>query len=155
MSSKPGVGRRVLGVGFVAATLSGTQPVRARARRPSRGRRPGRQAHPRHRAVRAGGGTDIVGRILAEQLTQMFGQQVIVENKAGANGNLAAAIVAASDPDGYTLLFTNTSIMTIAPSIYSNLTFVPLRDFSRSCAWPKCRTCCWSMPTCRRNRWRS
>ncbi len=76
-----------------------------------------------------GGGTDVVARILAEQLTSLLGQTVLVENKAGANGNLAGGFVAKSDPDGYTLLFTNTSIMTIAPSIYNNLTFDPARDF--------------------------
>ena len=76
-----------------------------------------------------GGGTDVVARILAEQLTRKLGQTVLVENRAGANGNLAAAFVAKSEPDGYTLLFPNTSIMTIAPSIYTNLTFDPVRDF--------------------------
>ena len=76
-----------------------------------------------------GGGTDVVARILAEQLTQKLGQTVLVENRTGANGNLAASFVAKSEPDGYTLLFPNTSIMTIAPSIYTNLTFDPLRDF--------------------------
>lgn len=75
-----------------------------------------------------GGGTDVVARILAERLTESLGQTMFVENKAGANGNLAAAYVAKSEADGYTLLFSNTSIMTIAPSIYSNLTFDPARD---------------------------
>lgn len=75
-----------------------------------------------------GGGTDVVARIMAEQLTTSLGQTMFVENKAGANGNLAAAYVVKSEADGYTLLFTNTSIMTIAPSIYSNLTFDPARD---------------------------
>jgi tripartite-type tricarboxylate transporter receptor subunit TctC len=117
----------VLGVGFVAATLSAAAGagVSAQTRAPASPTKPIRIIVP----FPPGGGTDVLARILAEQLTQMFGQQVIVENKAGANGNLAAAFVATSEPDGYTLLFTNTSIMTIAPSIYSNLTFVPLRDF--------------------------
>lgn len=131
MSSTLGVRRRVLSVGFVAAVLSAAGGAGVQAQSASQS---GAPAWPT-RAIRVivpfppGGGTDIVARILAEQLSQIFGQQVIVENKAGANGNLAAALVTKSDPDGYTLLFTNTSIMTIAPSIYSNLTFEPLRDF--------------------------
>ena len=78
----------------------------------------------------AGGGSDVLARILADQLTQKLGQTVLVEARPGANGNLAAALVAKAEPDGYTLLFPNTSIMTIAPSIYTNLTFDPVRDFA-------------------------
>jgi tripartite-type tricarboxylate transporter receptor subunit TctC len=129
MSPISGVRRRVLGVGFAAAVLSAALAAggqaQAQTTAPAWPTRPIRVIVP----FPPGGGTDVVARILAEQLAPMLGQQVIVENKAGANGNLAAAFVAKSDPDGYTLLFTNTSIMTIAPSVYGNLTFEPLRDF--------------------------
>lgn len=128
MSSTLKTGRRVLGVSLVAAAIVAAAvpgALQAQTSPPAWPTKPIRVIVP----FPAGGGTDLVARILAEQLSQTLRQQMIVENKAGANGNLAAAFVAKSDPDGYTLLFTNTSIMTIAPSIYSNLTFEPLRDF--------------------------
>src|SRR5262245_26218171 len=55
----------------------------------------------------AGGITDILGRLLAEKLTQAFGQQFIVVNKPGASGNIGADMVAKAAPDGYTLMVTN------------------------------------------------
>ncbi|MEQ1773018.1 MAG: tripartite tricarboxylate transporter substrate binding protein [Burkholderiales bacterium] len=76
----------------------------------------------------AGGGSDLIARVTAQKLTSQLGQQVVVDNRAGASGNIAAEIVAKSPPDGYTVLFGNSS-MAIVPAIYRKLPFDPVRDF--------------------------
>ncbi|MEO7743785.1 MAG: tripartite tricarboxylate transporter substrate binding protein [Usitatibacter sp.] len=76
----------------------------------------------------AGGTTDVVARLLAQKLTEAWGQTVIVENKAGAGGNIGADSVAKSAPDGYTILMTSGSIVTANQYIYKNLTYDPSRD---------------------------
>jgi tripartite-type tricarboxylate transporter receptor subunit TctC len=78
----------------------------------------------------AGGGVDIVARLLAEKMSKTLGQQVIVENKPGATGNIGAEIVAKSAPDGYTLLMGNVATSSINGSIFKNLGFDPINDFS-------------------------
>ena len=72
-----------------------------------------------------GGPTDILARLIAQRMGELIGQQVIVDNKSGAAGNIANEIVAKARPDGYTLLF-GTSIMAIAPWLYTNLPYDPL-----------------------------
>jgi len=69
----------------------------------------------------AGGTTDILGRILAQQMTTILGQNVIVENKGGAGGNIGAEVVANSPPNGYTLLLASGSMMTVNPYLYKKL----------------------------------
>ena len=76
-----------------------------------------------------GGGTDIMARVLAPQLSQSLGQPFVVENRPGATTNIASDMVAKSAPDGYTLLFT-TSALAINMSLYKNLTYDALRDFA-------------------------
>ena len=76
-----------------------------------------------------GGGTDIFARVIAERLTRSFGQQVIVDNRAGANGNIAAALIATSAPDGYNLLFVVNTHVT-AGEMYQNLSYDPIKDFT-------------------------
>ncbi len=76
----------------------------------------------------AGGATDAVGRALAQQLSDLWKQPVVVENKAGAGASLGADFVAKSAPDGYTLLFSNSSPFVINPHIYDKLPFDPLKD---------------------------
>jgi tripartite-type tricarboxylate transporter receptor subunit TctC len=76
-----------------------------------------------------GGGTDIMARVLAPQISQSLGQPFVVENRPGATTNIASDMVAKSAPDGYTLLFT-TSALAINMSLYKNLTFDALRDFA-------------------------
>jgi tripartite-type tricarboxylate transporter receptor subunit TctC len=78
----------------------------------------------------AGGGTDTVARTLASRLTEMWGQQVIVDNRAGANGIIGTEAVVKSKPDGYTLLYGFTSMLTINPSVYKALPYETLRDLS-------------------------
>src|SRR5690606_25762637 len=77
-----------------------------------------------------GGATDIVARMVAHRLNQSWGQPVVVENRPGAAGNIAAQFVARSTPDGYTLLATAAGLMTVNQFIYSNLGFDPVTDFA-------------------------
>jgi tripartite-type tricarboxylate transporter receptor subunit TctC len=77
----------------------------------------------------AGGGTDVIARIVAQQLSNRLGQQVYVENRGGANGGAGALEVARAEADGYTLGAISDSPMTVNPSMYSNLQYQPLRDF--------------------------
>ena len=76
-----------------------------------------------------GGGTDAVARILAKSLSASMGQQVVVENKAGAGGNIATAAVAHAAPDGYTILLGSVGSLAVAPHVISNLGYAPLTDF--------------------------
>lgn len=80
-------------------------------------------------AFPAGGPSDIVTRALAKRMSEVLGQPVVVENRAGASGNIGAEFVAKSPPDGYTVLLGG-SYLTIAPSLYLTLGFDPLRDFT-------------------------
>jgi tripartite-type tricarboxylate transporter receptor subunit TctC len=70
-------------------------------------------------AFAPGGPTDVVGRLLAQRLGEVLGQQVVVENKPGATGNIGTAMVAEAKPDGYTLLF-SASTMAMAPALYGS-----------------------------------
>src|SRR5438874_5455804 len=76
-----------------------------------------------------GGGTDILGRLLAERLAATLGQPVVTENRGGAGGNVGAEAAAKSAPDGYTLVLVAPSLA-ISPSLYSKLNYDPLRDFA-------------------------
>jgi tripartite-type tricarboxylate transporter receptor subunit TctC len=77
----------------------------------------------------AGSATDSVGRILAQELSQRLGQNVLVENRPGANGQLAAAFVAKSAPDGYTLFMATNTTQAANPHLYRTLPYDPIRDF--------------------------
>ena len=76
-----------------------------------------------------GGGVDIVARQLADKLSEVLGQRIIVENKAGAAGNVAMEYVARAKPDGYTLLMGNLGMLSVNPALYPKLTFDPAKDF--------------------------
>jgi tripartite-type tricarboxylate transporter receptor subunit TctC len=77
----------------------------------------------------AGGTTDLVGRVVAQQLSEAWGQPVIVENKPGASGMTAADLVAKAAPDGYTLLVTPQTSLAVAPALYGKASYDTLRDF--------------------------
>jgi len=77
-----------------------------------------------------GGGTDIIGRIVAQKLSDAVGQQVIVDNRGGASGQLAAEIVAKSAPDGYTIMMVHIAAIAILPSLISKLPYDPQKDFA-------------------------
>ena len=77
----------------------------------------------------AGGVTDIVGRLLAQKLSERLGQQFYVENQGGAGGNLGMGTVARSAPDGYTILLSSSSIV-VNPSLYNKVPFDVEKDFT-------------------------
>jgi tripartite-type tricarboxylate transporter receptor subunit TctC len=77
----------------------------------------------------AGGPTDVIGRLVAEQLSDVFGQQVYVENMPGAGGNLGVETARRAAPDGYTIVTVSTGFI-INPSMYSKIGYDPLKDFA-------------------------
>lgn len=76
-----------------------------------------------------GGSNDIVARLVAADLSQRIGQQVVVENRPGAGGNIGTQTAARATPDGYTLLMTISSTQAINPSLYRSVPFDPVKDF--------------------------
>ena len=78
----------------------------------------------------AGGITDVVARAFAEPLSAEFGQQIIVENKPGAGGNIAAELLKTSTPDGYTVMLTTIGVVAVNPHTYSTIKFDSLKDFT-------------------------
>ena len=79
--------------------------------------------------VGAGSTTDIIPRVVFEQLSAQLGQSIVVENRVGAGGAVGSAFVAKAEPDGYTIL-AHGSALTISPALHSNLGFDPARDFA-------------------------
>ena len=77
-----------------------------------------------------GGGTDTIGRVLAQKLGASFGQQFIVDNRPGAGGRVGAELVARAPADGHTLLFAGSSAMVTAPALYSKLGYEVPKDFA-------------------------
>ena len=77
-----------------------------------------------------GGGTDTAARIVAKKLSENIGQAVVVENRAGAGGNIAAQHIATAPPDGYTIHLTSVGPMTVAPHMVKNLPYDPKRDIA-------------------------
>ena len=78
----------------------------------------------------AGSGTDNVGRIVAQRLAERLKQPVVVENKAGASGQIAAEAVAKAKPDGYTLFMTTNTTHSANPSLFKQLRYDPIKDFT-------------------------
>jgi tripartite-type tricarboxylate transporter receptor subunit TctC len=81
-------------------------------------------------AFPAGGPADFVARLLAEKLKTLLGQNVIVENRAGANGAIGAEYVARAEPDGTTLFFTTVGAVAITPHLVTKVAYDPIRDFA-------------------------
>jgi tripartite-type tricarboxylate transporter receptor subunit TctC len=77
-----------------------------------------------------GGGTDIVGRIVAQKLSEVLGQQVLPDNRGGASGQIAAELTAKAPPDGYTVMMAHIAAVSILPSLYTRLPYDPGRDFA-------------------------
>ena len=76
----------------------------------------------------AGGPTDVIARVVAQKLSETFGQQVVVENVPGAGGNTGVALAAKAAPDGYTMLVVSTGFI-VNPSMYAKVPYDPIKDF--------------------------
>lgn len=115
-------GRRgVLAAGAALAVSAGAAGTRAQAAYPDR-------AIKFVGGFPPGGPADLSARMLGQSLSEVLGQQIVVENKSGAAGNIASQLVAEAKPDGYTMLV-GTSIMSIVPSVYDKLPYDPLKSF--------------------------
>src|SRR5918996_5556489 len=77
-----------------------------------------------------GGATDTLARILSQHMPELIGQPVVVDNRGGATGTIAAAIVAKAPPDGYTIMMVPSGPYTISASVYANLPYDAVRDFT-------------------------
>lgn len=77
-----------------------------------------------------GGGTDIVGRIVAQKLSEVLRQQIAVDNRGGASGQLAAELTAKAPPDGYTVMMAHIAAVSILPSLFPKLPYDPQKDFA-------------------------
>ena len=77
----------------------------------------------------AGGGTDILARLLLQRMSERLGTNFVIDNRAGAGGTIGTEIVSKAPPDGYTILVASSS-HTINPSVYKKLGYDPARDFS-------------------------
>jgi tripartite-type tricarboxylate transporter receptor subunit TctC len=77
-----------------------------------------------------GGGTDVVARILSPRMSELLGQPIVIENRPGATGTMAAGQVAKSPPDGYTIMMGHVSVNAIAPALFANLPYDVIRDFA-------------------------
>ncbi|MEF7616601.1 tripartite tricarboxylate transporter substrate binding protein [Aquincola sp. MAHUQ-54] len=111
--------------GLLAATLCALAPA-AHAQPPAWPQKPVSLVVP----FPAGGPTDAMARLLALKLGERLGQQVVVDNRGGAGGGIAAEAVARSPADGHTLFFGTTGTMAINPSLYSRLRYDPVKDFA-------------------------
>ena len=77
-----------------------------------------------------GGGTDLVGRTLAPKLSESLGQQVLIDNRGGAGGNIGVEIATRAEPDGYTMVLGTIGNIAVNPSLYGNLPVDPIRDLA-------------------------
>ena len=78
----------------------------------------------------AGGGNDIMARLIAQHLSRALGQQFVIENRAGAAGTVGAHAVAKAAPDGYTLMVGHSGVFGVAPALYADPGYEPRRDFA-------------------------
>jgi tripartite-type tricarboxylate transporter receptor subunit TctC len=81
-------------------------------------------------AQAAGGPTDVVTRLYASRLSELLGQQVVVDNRPGASGSIAAEITAKASPDGYTVLLSTIAALAINPSLYQKMAYDPIKDLA-------------------------
>ena len=78
----------------------------------------------------AGGGNDVMARIAADKMSKTLGQQIVVDNRPGAGGNIATRAVARAAPDGYTLVIGGTGTLAVNPTLYANAGYDPRKDFA-------------------------
>src|SRR5580704_17928868 len=109
----------------VAALMSGLSGVSVQAQAQSFPNRPITLVIP----FAPGGSTSIVGRVIADKMSQLLGEGIVVENRPGAGGTAGSRSVAKSNPDGYTILLGYTGTLAIGPSLYRNVGYDPRKDF--------------------------
>jgi tripartite-type tricarboxylate transporter receptor subunit TctC len=126
VDSRINVRRRALMAGVLAVTALGGHTSYAGEAAQAYPTKPVRLIVP----LPAGGASDVVARLIGKYLSEKWGQPVVVENKSGANGNIGAAFVAKSEPDGYTLLLMDLGSLAISPSLYPDLNYQPTRDLA-------------------------
>lgn len=119
-------GRRLLLAGLLAACAAGPAAAQTGAVADGFPNRPIRLIVP----FATGGVTDTSGRVIAEALSRRLGQQVIVDNRPGASGNIGTSAVATAAPDGYTLLLAFDGTMVINPHVFAKVPFDTLKDFA-------------------------
>jgi tripartite-type tricarboxylate transporter receptor subunit TctC len=78
----------------------------------------------------AGGGTDVAARVIAQPMSEILGQTIVVEDRTGASGLIAAQDLAKSDPDGYTMMMGSQTTNAVAPALYHKVTIDPIKDFA-------------------------
>ncbi len=115
--------RPLAGLAAICAAVFLTAPAHAQTAYPAK---PIRIVVP----FAPGGTSDILARSIGQKLTDAWGQPVIVENRAGANGNVGADFVAKAAPDGYTMLLSDVGALSINPSVYPNMPYDPVKDFA-------------------------
>ncbi len=131
-ADSPGRGVAARFRAIVAGLAFATLPTMAQAQANASG---GGAAYP-ERQVRmvvpfaVGGTSDVLARLIGQHLGEALGQQVVIDNRPGANGNIGSDLVAKAAPDGYTLLLVADGTMIINPSMYPSLPFDPARDFA-------------------------
>ena len=113
--------RRLLGAAMVSTAVAGAKPIRAAPAWPTKTVRFICPFAP-------GGGTDTVSRLVCDRLSRRFGQQFVVDNKAGAGGNIGTSELAHAAPDGYTLGLISVASHTLNPMLYSRLPYDPDKD---------------------------
>jgi tripartite-type tricarboxylate transporter receptor subunit TctC len=114
------------------STLLASLPLAAHAQGPAKGTA---QAYPTKPirlivAFPPAGSTDIIARLVGQKLSERLGQQVIIDNRGGAGGTIGTDLAARANPDGYTLTMGTTSTHVIAPAIFPNVKYDPVKDFS-------------------------
>jgi tripartite-type tricarboxylate transporter receptor subunit TctC len=97
----------------------------------------------------AGGGTDVIARVLAESMRQTLGQQIVVDNRPGASTNIGADLVAKSKPDGYTVLSADNAVLAFNEHLFSKLPFTPRKTSPTSARSASSRWRWWCTPTSR------
>lgn len=122
---KPAFARLLATLAIAASGLAGASPASAQSTAPYPSR-PITIVIP----FPAGAGTDAVGRIFASELSGILGQQVVVENKPGANSTIGAQLVARAQPDGYTILLSTNTALSAAPWLMKSVPYDPVKDFT-------------------------
>jgi tripartite-type tricarboxylate transporter receptor subunit TctC len=110
----------------VAALMSGLSGVSVQAQAQTFPNRPITLVIP----FAPGGSTSIVGRVIADKISQLLGEGIVIDNRPGAGGTVGSKMVAKSEPDGYTILLGYTGTLAIGPSLYKNVGYDPRKDFA-------------------------